>query len=436
MAKFIEFIMKLLGLYKEPQKPELEEPELEEPEHNMTQIAVIYCKAKVEYPNLKPVTLAQWILESGWGKSELAKLHNNFAGLKWRGDLDVKGAMSVEYVANDGQDLYAKLPSMEKFVEYYWSFLDRDVYSGWREHANDPRDFIQHLLDSGYTSGQEYVDKVLNLLPEAEKLLEEAAEHAESDERRVDNDEGTDELPNETTEGAGELWYPERVIDGKVDGLKMKTRGRYQNGYPEGLVVHFTAGRSRNRADGGPRNGKTHRDVGISSVKYAVDQGSYAYFVIDRDGSVYQQFPLDRWGYHAGSSSWPTVSGNVSDHFVGVEVLNAGKLEKVEGGYKAWFTNQSKGDKLFQEGEVRHTDGEDNMKKGVYHSYSEAQEEALIKLISWLHHNSPRKGKKKIFSIDNVVGHDEVAPNRKDDPGASLSMSMPKFRKFLKEKIS
>ena len=408
MAKFLEFIMRLLGLHKEPSKPiEIEEPT--EFEHNMTEISVAYYKAEIEYLNLKAVTLAQWILESGWGKSELAKKHNNYAGLKWRGDLDVEGAGSVEYNAHDGQDLYAKLPSLEKFVEYYWKFLDRDVYSGWRVHADDPKAFIQHLLDSGYTSGQEYVDKVMSLLPDAEKLLEEAAEHAEADDRRADNDEGTSEPPTIISDGAGELWYPDRLLDSKIDNLKMRTRGRYRHGYPEGLIVHFTAGRSRNRADGGTRNPKTNKDAGIASVKRAVDKGS---------------------------SSWPTVSGNVSDHFVGVEILNAGKLEKTEGGYKAWFTNQSRGDKLFQEGEVRHTDGEDNMHKGVYHSYSEAQEEALIKLISWLYRNSPYKKDKKIFSLENVAGHDEVAPTRKNDPGASLSMSMPNFRKLLKEKLS
>lgn len=434
MKALVEFFLKLLGLYKEPQAPV--EPEVvEDSGHNMTQISVAYYKADVEFLNLKAVTLAQWILESGWGKSQLSKEYNNFAGLKWRGDLGIEGATSIEYAAHDGKDLYARLPTLELFIEYYWKFLDRDVYSGWRDHADTPRGFIQHLLDSGYTSGQEYVEKVMKLLPDAEKLLEEAAELSAGDERREDNDEGEQEPPVIISDGAGDLWYPDRMIDDKINGLEMKTRGRFNYGYPEGLVVHFTAGRSRNRADGGIRNGKTNKDVGISHVKYAVEKGSYSYFVIDRDGHVYQQFPLDRWGYHAGQSSWPTVSGTVSDHFVGVEVLNAGKLEKTEGGYKAWFTNQSKGDKIFQEGEVRYTNGEDNMQKGVYHAYSEAQEEALEKLIVWLYRNSPYRKDKKIFSLENVVGHDEVAPNRKNDPGASLSMSMPSFRKYLKGKL-
>ena len=37
-----------------------------------------YKSAVIEFPNLKPVTLAQWALESGRGGSELAKKHFNF----------------------------------------------------------------------------------------------------------------------------------------------------------------------------------------------------------------------------------------------------------------------------------------------------------------------------------------------------------------------
>jgi hypothetical protein len=47
-----------------------------------------YRGISIEYPQLKPVTIAQWMHESGRGSSKLATDHNNFAGLKWRDEME------------------------------------------------------------------------------------------------------------------------------------------------------------------------------------------------------------------------------------------------------------------------------------------------------------------------------------------------------------
>ena len=43
-------------------------------------VAAAYRGASIEFPKLKPVTIAQWMYESGRGSSKLATDHNNFAG--------------------------------------------------------------------------------------------------------------------------------------------------------------------------------------------------------------------------------------------------------------------------------------------------------------------------------------------------------------------
>lgn len=235
-----------------------------------------------------------------------------------------------------------------------------------------------------------------------------------------------------------DLWYPKAI----KSEHKMRTRGYYKKKYPQGAVVHFTAGRSRKKSEGGSRNPSTHLDQGKRGVRSAADKGSYAYFVIDRDGNVHQNFPLNRWGYHAGTSAWKGLSGSVSDELVGIEIQNAGTLKDYwkdgsgkkhkcpEGYLAAWFSRPDRGDKLFnKETECRYSSGEDNIAKGWYHKYSTEQEIALTELMIWLKRNNP-----DVFSTELILGHDEVAgPKgigrwRKVDPGASLSMTMTEFR--------
>jgi N-acetylmuramoyl-L-alanine amidase len=76
-----------------------------DPSAKLSELARIYKKREVEFPGLKAITLASWILESGWGSSELAELHNNFAGMKYRPDIK-KYAKKIKYTAHDGEDFY------------------------------------------------------------------------------------------------------------------------------------------------------------------------------------------------------------------------------------------------------------------------------------------------------------------------------------------
>ena len=254
-------------------------------------------------------------------------------------------------------------------------------------------------------------------------------------ERDNEDDDKPDDggIPDyEFPEGEKKLVYPKAIWYGE----KMRTRGYYDDKYPKGAIVHFTAGRSRKRDEGGSRHRDTHELMGEKSVKSAIKKGSFAYFVIDRDGGVHQAFSLDRWGYHAGKSKWDGLGSNVSDEVVGIEIQCAGKVKpQGDGTYHAYFTNLEKGDLPFQEDEVRHAEEDnDNIQKGTYHKYSDAQEKALLELLLWLKRNNP-----KVFSLDYVLGHDEVAGpkgigyKRKNDPGASLRTNMTSFREILEK---
>lgn len=208
------------------------------------------------------------------------------------------------------------------------------------------------------------------------------------------------------TTAAPALWYPlaTRVLP------QLPTKGRYSLGYPRGAVVHFTAGA-----------------YGLSELDLARQLG-YAYFLIDEHGGVHQGFPLDRWGSHAGVSQLDGIGTGVSRELLGIEVDCAGGPLKRHptrpGTWTSWWG------KVIDPDELRTVPAEANRVAGVYHRFTAAQEKALVELLVWLKTNNP-----EVFEIEKVVGHDEVSPGRKQDPGGSLSLTMPAFRELLQKRF-
>lgn len=133
-----------------------------------------YKAVDIAFPSLKSITLAQWILESGRGTSRLAKDHLNFGGLKWRSEM-VGFATPVQFEAHDGLDFYCKFATLDAFILGFWRFLDRSPYEGFEEEAaKSPEAFIRFIGPIFNPAGDEYVDQVLKLKPEAEIRLNAA----------------------------------------------------------------------------------------------------------------------------------------------------------------------------------------------------------------------------------------------------------------------
>jgi murein DD-endopeptidase MepM/ murein hydrolase activator NlpD len=133
------------------------------------QLVKVYAETAIEFPQLKGITVAQWLLESGRGNSRLASEHLNFGGLKWRTGMEAF-AMPVEYQASDGLDKYCKFENLEKFIKGYWHFLGRSPYEGWRNNVGSAEEFIG-FIGPIYAGDSHYISKVLNVYTEAKQLL-------------------------------------------------------------------------------------------------------------------------------------------------------------------------------------------------------------------------------------------------------------------------
>ena len=194
------------------------------------------------------------------------------------------------------------------------------------------------------------------------------------------------------------LWMP---FAKKVALFKTK---KYPKGWPEGLVVHFTAG----------------NDNAEGTCDYLREKG-YPCIVLAKDGSVLQGFPADQGGAHSGTEH--------HNYCVGIEIVNGGRLtQTADGGGKTWF------DKVIPKEQCRDFKGDGKTSvAGRYEKYTAAQEKILIKLCLWYKEQAPN-----IFSFDKIIGHDEACAvsgsyGRKNDPGGALSMTMPEFRKHVKD---
>jgi hypothetical protein len=185
-----------------------------------------------------------------------------------------------------------------------------------------------------------------------------------------------------------------------VKGKKFTSRGKYstKSGMFSGLTIHYTV--------------SGNAPTGV--VGWLADQG-YGCMVMDYDGVIWipEGFDvLQHWGHHSGVSKWNGRS-SVSDVFAGMEICCWGLSSKV-GPFRTVTT---------KEGYVV---------AGKYQAYTEAQEKSLINFCMWAKKHNPE------FSLDNVVGHDELRKEAgklgdKQDPGGSLSMPMTKFRELLKK---
>jgi N-acetylmuramoyl-L-alanine amidase len=97
-----------------------------------------------------------------------------------------------------------------------------------------------------------------------------------------------------------------------------------------------------------------------------------AHYTVDRDGCVYRHVPEERRARHAGVSYWAGVR-DVNSRSIGLEIVNPG-----------------------------HEFG--------YIPFAEPQIEAVMELSSEIL-------SRHAISASRVVGHSDVAPNRKQDPG-------------------
>ncbi|MDQ3021617.1 MAG: N-acetylmuramoyl-L-alanine amidase [Bacteroidota bacterium] len=160
---------------------------------------------------------------------------------------------------------------------------------------------------------------------------------------------------------------------------------------PQYLIIHYTAGRSLNSS----------RDW----FKNPAAKAS-AHLIIGIDGSIIQMVPFNKIAWHAGISSWKGLNG-MNKHSIGIELDNPGKLKKVGSKYIAWFSQDFPEDKVIEAAHKHQSS------PAFWHIFSQAQLESCIKASQTIFNH---------YKLKDILGHEDIAPLRKEDPGPAFPM--------------
>lgn len=116
------------------------------------------------------VVLAQAILESDWGRSELARRHHNYFGIKAHGRPTASAV--ARYPTTEfrhGRPRrekagFARYESVEECLQDYAVVLSRRRYAPARAVAANPPAFARALQRCGYATDPRYAHKLLILI--------------------------------------------------------------------------------------------------------------------------------------------------------------------------------------------------------------------------------------------------------------------------------
>ena len=152
-----------------------------------------------------------------------------------------------------------------------------------------------------------------------------------------------------------------------------------------------------------------------------------AHYVVGRDGQVVQMVQEHEKAWHAGVAS---LEGDprVNSVSIGIELVNWGELKKSgELDFYCWpeeFTRRYDIDKFgMPEAFDKYVDGK--LTRTYWAPYPEAQLSAVIKLCQEI------AQRYQDITPERILGHEDVSPTRKNDPGPALDIGRIRREAFV-----
>jgi len=187
----------------------------------------------------------------------------------------------------------------------------------------------------------------------------------------------------------------------KISGHKLKDAeyipspnhsGLFGKKHPDSIIIHYTATATAKQAV----NTLTNPRVKAS-----------AHLVVGRDGAIFQLVDFNTIAWHAGASSYAGRNG-FNKYAIGIEVVNAGWLRKSGEMFISDFG------KIYPASEVltaHHRNSQTPYK--YWNTYTGKQLETVEEICRTLI---------AAYPIETILGHEEIAPGRKQDPGPAYPL--------------
>jgi flagellum-specific peptidoglycan hydrolase FlgJ len=124
------------------------------------------CKNTRPLPGPKwPATLAQGLLESNAGQSQLAQKTNNHFGIKCFSSRCKKGHCA-NFSDDTHKDFFVKYNNARESFRAHSNFLKngKRYQKLWQLNSNDYRAWARGLAKCGYATDKKYAEKVMNII--------------------------------------------------------------------------------------------------------------------------------------------------------------------------------------------------------------------------------------------------------------------------------
>lgn len=185
------------------------------------------------------------------------------------------------------------------------------------------------------------------------------------------------------------------ITDDKIAGAPhmqtTKNTQLFQAGKLDTIVIHYTAGSSAE-----------------SSIATLVDPNvkASAHVVVARDGTITQLVPFNIIAWHAGPSQFGNRVG-FNQYSIGIEIDNAGLLEKRGDQYYAWFG------RAYDAQDVVFAVHRNQKAPNYWHVFTQKQIQVVEELCQAL---------VDTYKLKYILGHEEISPLRKIDPGPAFPL--------------
>ena len=181
-------------------------------------------------------------------------------------------------------------------------------------------------------------------------------------------------------------------LDNNQQAQYVPTNNKGEAIEPKFLIMHYTASPSAQSTINWFRNSRSKAS---------------AHIVISRSGEVTQMVPFNQKAWHAGLSEWNNLVG-MNNYSIGIELENAGKLvHYTDNRWRSWFGA------TYEEKEVLEATHKYEDDPAGWHLYTPDQIETAVEVaLTIIDH----------YGLVEVLGHDDVSPHRKVDPGPAFPM--------------